>query len=330
MIEDELGGVHGLGQLLAPHRAGRVEHEHDVARDGGVHVDHGREQQREVAILAGHAVDQQAGVDETLTAAEVEPEVGVRGPALGGLPAQLEAAGRDALGVEIEARRERGAHLPGHVDVDGDDGARGARRHPRPGDLDQRLITLGEQRGGDGEADLALLARRDGEGADLVEVVAEGAQQRRVDQPAHDLLVDAGGLVGVEDPPFEGLGSAREQQVGDRAAGRDGEDDAALGVRTHEVLVRRERVAEHEAVVRDHHAVPDLDLGLQRVELGDAADGPPAVEAAGPWRQRVDRMRLGGRLLRAHRRRHQDERDEREREEAGGVSHGFYSLAVQG
>ena len=94
-----------------------------------------------------------------------------------------------------------------------------------------RLLALREQRRRHGEADLALLAGRHREGAHLVEVALERAQQGRVDEASHDVLVETCGLVGVEQLALEGLGAAGEDEVGHRAAGRDREDDAALGAR---------------------------------------------------------------------------------------------------
>ena len=303
VVEDVGGGVDRLLHLLALHRAGGVEDKHDVARHDLVDLDDGREQQREVAVLAGKPVRQQPRVDQALAAGEVEPEVRVRRPRVVRFPADVEAARADALDIEVEAGRERGADLPRDVDVDGDRRRGGARRHSRPRHLDEGLVILGQQRRGHRERDLALLASGHGEGAHLVEVVGERAQQRRVDQPPHDVLVDAGRLVGVEDAALEGLRPAGEHEVGHGAARRDREHDPALGAGA-EVLAAG-GVAEMEAVARDHHAVADLDLGLQLVELRDGADRPPAVLEA------TRRDRAGLDLLREGCRRQQLRRDQR-------------------
>ncbi len=215
VVEHELGSADGLGHLVAFHRARAVEDEHDVTRDGLVQFDDGCEEEVEVAVVATLPVRQQASVDEALATGEVEPEVGVRRPAVGRLPAEAELALALALLVELEARGHRRAHLPGHVDIDFDLGAGRARRHARPGHFHQRLLALCQQRRGHGEADLPLLAGRDREGTHFVHVALERTQQGRVDEPAHDVLVDARGVIGVEQHPLEGLGPAREHQIGD-------------------------------------------------------------------------------------------------------------------
>ena len=113
-------GIDGLRHLLALHRAGAVDDEHDVAGDGLVGLDGRREEEAEVAVVAVLAVGQQARVHEALAAGEVEAEVGVGCPAVEPIPSQLEGAVAIALLVELEAGGHGGADLPGHVDVDAD------------------------------------------------------------------------------------------------------------------------------------------------------------------------------------------------------------------
>ena len=247
------GRIDGLGELLALHRAGGVEHDDDVAVHALVDLDLGREEQREVAVLVTLAVGQQARVDEPLAAAEIEAEVLVGRPAVGRLPAERQLVRRPMRSVSRSkpgASAERTSH--GHVDVDRHDGVSGTRRHPRPGHLHEGLLAFREQRRRDREAHLALLARRDRERAHLVQVALERAQERRVDEATDDVLVDAGRVVRVEQAAFEGLGSAGEDEIGDRAAGGHREDDAALGIRA---AVRADGLESCEPVARDHAAV---------------------------------------------------------------------------
>ena len=232
--------------------------------------------------------------------------------------AQTQPARAGPVGRQVEARGERRANLPGDVHVHRDGRGSGARRHPRPGHVHGSQVALREQRRGDREAHLALLALGDGERAHLVEVAAHRAQQRRVDQAPDDVLVDTGRLIGTQDGPLQRFRPARQHQVADGAAGRHRHDDARLRKADGVHRSQFRRVAELQPVARDDGAVGDVYRNLEGVQPGNVAGWPPAVDVAG-W-DVVDGRVLGQDRSGRDHEGSQDGREGKDRSSHGGAS----------
>ncbi len=223
--------------------------------------------------------------------------------------------------AEVEAGRERRPDLPGNVDADRDGRGRRARRHPRPGHLHDRLVTLGEQRRGDREADLALLTGGDREGAHLVEVVAQRPQQRRVDEAPDDVVVDPGRFVGTQERPSRVSGPPERTRSVTELPGGTGNTMRPSAGAPAAAGKTGVGVDQAEAIARDHGAVGDLDGRLEPVELSLAASRPPAVGVARLecWCGRVRGARA---VLGKGRCGHQEQRWHDGDQERRDVSHG--------
>ena len=92
-LQDVRGGGARLLDLLALHRTGGVEDEHDVASDGDVDRQCRREEQREHTVVARLPIGQRASVDQALAAGDVDAEVRDGAPRAAGLPAHTQLAG---------------------------------------------------------------------------------------------------------------------------------------------------------------------------------------------------------------------------------------------
>ena len=309
-VEDVGCRVPRLLDFFAFHRAGCVQHEHDVTRHCVVDLERRREQQREESIVGRLAVGECACGDQALAAGDVCAEAGGGVPIVTGLPACGQFPVTVAVHVQAQAWREDRARLPRHVDLHGDSSGRGTRGHSRPRDFRQHLFVGGHQGAGHGEADGALLACWYGECPHLVEVVAEGAKQCRVDQARDDIVVELRGFAGVHQAPLQCLGPTGEEQVRYGASWRHGDDDTPF----------REPVRgirQIEPVSRHQQPVAQLELCVEPIEVCYWERGPPAVEASLGWH--------GGwvdRLLASHCRGQQRECDDQSGEYRSSAAHG--------
>ena len=246
ILHAELQRLFRLGDLLAGHRAGGIQHKHHVFQHhlALLHIHPGRSQEQEIAVFAGRFIGQQVQANLILLRREVERKVGV-GLDIG----RLESNGGPVRPVASDLDGMAGR-------IDGFEGLFGFKLHFDAHVLDrlggkffgvERIdvadqAAIGREHLGIGKGDALVAVWLDGENPHLEDIPARVFQQGGVLQFAHDVLVNGARLVGGQQLGLDLLAADFHGELVNLAAFGDGKQVSAfqpLRVGIVELLVHR-------------------------------------------------------------------------------------------
>ena len=283
-LDDVAGRLFRLLYLFACHAAGGVQHQHHVLGRHllGVDIDLGRDQEEEVAGLVVRAVRRQAHPDLIVGGREQQLEVRARDHV-----GELHTDGGLVIAVPLDRRvvagRVDGADGLRRFDFDGDgdfgDGLGGELLSAqRVDEAHQAVLPLQEL--GVADLDASLAVGRDGEDVGLEHPAVDVLQQGGVALAADDLLVDAAGLVPVQQAALKLLSVNEHGEVGDGGVLGEGEDVGGFQRRVSRVL---ERLV--DLYLGDLVADGDFDSMVLDGKEGDEAAEWTTGTRAGFWRR---------------------------------------------